>query len=234
MFMRKIVLALFFITLSITCLSQSSDVQQINKIITGDAAFEPLTYLASDELKGRSPKRPEIDTAAKYISNNFIQAGVKKIKGTTDYFQNFEIKLSIPAKHGSLKVNDSTFTIGNNLLQIGGEDVSLSVPIIFAGFGNKEDLDSIDVKGKIVVTRFGKSDSSSTGEALGYAKAKQFALVEKGALALIELFNQKDAPWDVIQHYFGQERVVPGKDSIPVLLLYAGDSTIISFIEKAE
>ena len=232
--MRKIVLALYFTALSITCISQSSDVKQINKIITAHAAFEPLDYLASDELKGRSPKRPEIDVAAKYISNNFVHAGVKKVQGASDYFQNFEIKLSIPAKQGSLKVSDSIFTLGNKLLQIGGDDISLTAPIIFAGFGNNEDLDSIDVKGKIVVTRFGKSDSSSTGEAFGYTKTKQFSLIEKGALALIELFNQQDAPWDAIQHYFGEERVVSGKDSIPVFLLDEGDSTIVSIIEKAE
>lgn len=234
MFVRKIVLALYFTALSITCLSQSTDVKQINKIITADEALEPLNYLASDELKGRSPKRPEIDVAAKYISSKLNQGGVKEIEGLNDYYQNFEIKFTIPAKQGSLKINDSAFTLGNKLLQIGGEDISLAVPIIFAGFGNKEELDSIDVKGKIVVTRFGKSDSSSTGEAFGYTKTKQYALVEKGALALIELFKQKDAPWDAVQHYFGKERVVSGKDSIPVLLLYAGDSTIISMIENAE
>ena len=232
--MRKIVLSLFFTALSITCISQSSDVKQINKIITSDAAFEPLNYLASDELKGRSPKRPEIDIAANYISNNFIQSGVKRINGTSDYFQNFEIKLIIPPKQGALKVNDSTFILGNKLLQIGGEDISLNVPIIFAGFGNKEELDSIDVKGKIVVTRFGKSDSSSTGEAFGNIKTKKSTLIEKGALALVELFNQQDAPWEAIQHYFGQERVASGKDSIPVFLLYAGDSTVISIIKNAD
>ena len=231
--MRKIVLTFYLTAFSIAGFSQSSELQQIDKIVSADAAFEPLNYLASDDLKGRSPKRPEIDVAAKYISSNLKKAGAIEINGAHDYYQTFEINLTTPAKQGSLEVNESKFTIGKELLQIGGQDISLNTPIVYAGFGNKEDLDSIDVKGKIVVTRFGTSDSSSTGEAFNNIPAKQSALVERGAIAMIELFHQKDAPWNAIQHYFGEDRVKSKKDSIPVLLLYAGDSTFMSSLKNA-
>ena len=229
--MRTQVLALCLATLTLTGFSQSSAVQQINKIVTADAALEPLFYLASDELMGRSPKRPEIEIAAKYISDNLKKAGVKSISGSNDYFQSFEIIFTTSPKEGSLKVNDSTFTIGNELLQLGGEDISLTAPIVYAGFGNASDLESIDVKGKIVITRFGSSDSSSTGKGFSIIRAKQSALVAKGAIAMIELFWQKDAPWEELQQHFGQERVVSKKDSIPVLIL-KGDLNFISSLKN--
>lgn len=72
-----------------------------------DRAVAPLIYLADDRLKGRSIDRPEIDTAADYIANQFreagarplpriagapplpSQAGAPRLHGTTGYFQTF-------------------------------------------------------------------------------------------------------------------------------------------------
>ena len=71
--------------------SQSADVQRINKIITRQSALEPLHFLASDELKGRATKRPEIHVAAKYIADFLKRNGVKPIAGAKDYYQSFEL-----------------------------------------------------------------------------------------------------------------------------------------------
>ena len=54
-------------------------VQDIDNMITGESALKPLRYLASDELMGRSPKRPEIQLAADYIADQFRMYGVEKI-----------------------------------------------------------------------------------------------------------------------------------------------------------
>ena len=232
--MRTIVRAVCLATLTLTGFSQSPTVQQINNIVTADAAPEPLFFLASDELKGRSPRRPEIDVAAKYISAQLKKAGVKEVTGVTDYYQTFEINFTTSAKEGSLKVKDSTFTIGNQLLQGGGQDVSLKAPIVFAEFGNTADVDNIDVKGKIVITRLGTSDSSSTGEGFNNIKFKQYALAQRGAIAMIELFWQKDVPWDALKNYLSQERAVLRKDSIPVFLLQGDEDFIASLKEAAE
>jgi hypothetical protein len=55
-----------------------------------DQALAPLLYLASDQLKGRYIGRPEIDTAALYIANQFREAGAKTVPGATGYFQIFQ------------------------------------------------------------------------------------------------------------------------------------------------
>lgn len=44
-------------------------------------AVAPLIYLADDRLRGRYIDRPEIDTAADYIANQFQQAGARPLPG---------------------------------------------------------------------------------------------------------------------------------------------------------
>ena len=60
-------------------------------------AMAPLLYLASDQLKGRSIWRPEIDTAAIYIANQFREAGARTVPGATGYFQRFTRQFAMPA-----------------------------------------------------------------------------------------------------------------------------------------
>src|SRR3954464_3266541 len=68
-------------------------IQEINAINTPDVALAPLRYLASDELMGRGTLRPEINIAARYISEQLRSLGVKEVAGTKDFFQNFEVKI---------------------------------------------------------------------------------------------------------------------------------------------
>ena len=157
--MLKKYLVLPLILLSVFGYPQSAIVKQINQVITPGEALEPLRYLASDELKGRSTRRPEIEIAAKYIADFFRQSNVKSLQEAQDYFQRFELKGVTPPADGSLRVNDSVFAVGKRLLQIGGGDVSLDAPIIYIGYGN--DLSAYNISGKIVLTDAGTSDSST-------------------------------------------------------------------------
>lgn len=225
--MRKLFLTSAVICISVLSHSQSANVQQINKVVTADSALQPLRFLASDELKGRSPKRPEIEVAANYISDFLKNSGVAEINGAPGFYQSFNLKTAVPAQEGSLHVNDKTFAIGNELLQIGGKDVSVSAPIVFANFGSVGDLDKLNIKGKIVVTNLGMDDSSKVREAIGNIKAKHDAVLQRGGVALIEGFWQKDVPWTAVQSRYGTERSVSNEDSIPVLLLNIDDETFI-------
>ncbi|WP_053043083.1 M20/M25/M40 family metallo-hydrolase [Thalassomonas actiniarum] len=61
-----------------------------------------ITYLASDELRGRASFSKEIDQAADYISKRFTDIGLKPMAGHTSFKQSFSI-YSISQK--SLKVS---------------------------------------------------------------------------------------------------------------------------------
>src|SRR4051794_15746497 len=89
----------------------TSAVNNITNELTQPVALAPLRFLASDELMGRGTARPEINIAARYISEQFRSFGLKEMPGTNDYFQTFNIQMRKPATDGSLTVNGNTYKI---------------------------------------------------------------------------------------------------------------------------
>lgn len=88
-----------------------------------DAAVAPLIYLASDQLKGRFIGRPEIDTAAIYIANQFREAGARPVPGATGYFQVFTRHFNANQMDSGSKPQD--LTLRNVLAFIPGTDPEL-------------------------------------------------------------------------------------------------------------
>jgi hypothetical protein len=203
--------------------AQQNIVQQINRSNPAPVALAPLRFLASDELMGRATMRSEINIAARYISEEFRSLGVKECKGTTDYFQTFDIKMVKPGKTGTLTVNDKTYKMGDDIIQIGGENMSISAPIVYAGFGTKEELEKLDIKGKIVVTKMGSNDSSKLMEAFGLMREKKKWVEEKGGIALIEKFRPMGYPWDAVKEFFTNERPQVGSNSNNIGLFLIND-----------
>lgn len=89
----KSIICVFIYCFVLNCVSgQSSVSSQINASNPPAIALSPLRFLASDELMGRSSTRPEINIAARYISESFRSFGLKTINGLPDYFQPFDLK----------------------------------------------------------------------------------------------------------------------------------------------
>jgi len=57
-----------------------------------------ITYLASDDLKGRASFSPEIEVAASYISQRFADIGLKTFNGLPTYKQTFTINSIVPSE----------------------------------------------------------------------------------------------------------------------------------------
>ncbi|MBS1972930.1 MAG: M28 family peptidase [Bacteroidetes bacterium] len=204
---------------SFSIAQQNVIVQQISSTNPPGVALAPLRFLASDELMGRGTMRSEINIAARYISEEFRAIGVKECKGAGDYFQPFSIKMVKYGKSGTLTVNDKTYKMGDDIIQVGGENIDLSAPVVYAGFGNKEELEKLDVKGKIVVTKMGNSDSSSLRESFEMMSAKRKLIQQKGGLALIEKFRPAGLAWETIKQFFVSERPQTGKNDFASFLV---------------
>lgn len=214
--------------------AQSSVTKQINAINTPAVALQPLHFLAADELMGRSTTRPEIHVAARYISEQFRSFGLKEAPGTRDYFQSFDLRMSKPASSGGFTLGGATYAFGGQLLPTGVDDVSLQAPVVYAGFGSKEDFDKLDVKGKIVVTNMGRNDSSSFMEGYRATSSKRKLAADKGAVALVERFREAGTSWKDVQHYLLGERVAasaPG-GGLPVLMLNDEGSSIVPLLKE--
>jgi len=66
--------------------------------ISIDRMTKDVTYLASDQLKGRASFSPEIEIAADYIGQRFSEIGLKPLKGLSTYKQTFDVTSITPDK----------------------------------------------------------------------------------------------------------------------------------------
>lgn len=171
-----------------------------------------LMYLASDELAGRRATSQGERLAAEYIAGEFEAYGVKQVPGQENFFQPLPFDEVIPAKSGSLKIGNSEFELGDNLLILKGGAMETTAESVFAGHGwfdeeaGIDDYKNLDVKGKIVFVLPGKPDSKNPMEVFKAMKIKQQLAAERGAIALIELYRLS-VPWQFFKQYFGNERL---------------------------
>ena len=89
--LRPALLATLFLAAAFAAPAQQSTLvpARIADATPPDQALAPLIYLASDQLKGRYIGTPGIDTAARYIADQFREAGARPVPGATGYFQLF-------------------------------------------------------------------------------------------------------------------------------------------------
>src|SRR4051812_44786885 len=210
--------------LSITVLfataQTSTAVKEINQLTAPTAALAPLRFLASDELMGRGTMRPEINIAARYISETFRSLGLEEVPGTNNYFQNFDIKFKRPATDGAFTVNGNTYAMTNALIEFSGDDVSITAPVVYTKHGTVEDLNGIDVKGKIVITEAGANNSASMRQGISMLGTKRKLLQEKGAVAIIERFKTGEVSWGRFQQRFTTEQASENKETgVPILIV---------------
>jgi Zn-dependent M28 family amino/carboxypeptidase len=83
--MKKVILSVFII-LSIT--NSSAQVKKEHNV-TASQLMEWITYLASDEMKGRANGSPEMKTAAYWIAKEFGENGIKPIIPDSGFIQNY-------------------------------------------------------------------------------------------------------------------------------------------------
>jgi len=232
--MRQAIFCIAFYIIVSQCFGQSSTLKQLDQINPPKIALAPLLFLASDELMGRATERPEINIAARYISEQFRSFGLKELPATQDFFQIFEIQFISPANAGSFTVGNKTFELGKDLLQASGITISLIAPVVFVDFGSKEDINKADVRGKIVVANMGENDSTAAARGFRFREAKQKLLQEKGAVALIERYRHATSEWESIKNNFLQERIAQPQDTmLPVFLVSDINDIIPSLIESA-
>jgi hypothetical protein len=213
----------------------ANTVKEIDQLITPASALAPLRFLASDELMGRGTMRPEINIAARYISEQFRSFGLKEVPGTSDYYQTFDLRMKKAATSGTFTVSGNTYGMINKLLQAKGGDISVNAPVVYAKHGTDSDLNNIDVKGKIVITETGTSDANSFIEGFRTLETKRKLLQDKGAVAIIERFKEGSFPWNGLQEYLTMEKVVKEEgNSIPVLFVKDDAGSLKNISGKTE
>ncbi|MFC3414488.1 M28 family peptidase [Algoriphagus hitonicola] len=167
-------------------------------------AIGHFTYLASDELMGRDPVRPEIELAEKYIAEQLKKYGASEIPGADGYYQNIPFRISSPPSTGKVTLADKNFTQGEDLLVLDGLAIEGDYPLVDIGFGLEEDFEGKDLSGKILISNVGAPNRISPADLFALGREKVVRAKEAGALGLIERFNIPSVPWQLVSNFLNR------------------------------
>ncbi len=185
--------------------------QSAEEALALDEVTDHIQFIASDDLRGRKPGTPGIDIAARYIAHHFEAYGLRQVSGVDGWFQTVPFATSIPPQTGTISLNGKTFTQGENLLARDGSRTELNAPVVFAGYGwvdekaGLDDFKNIEVRGKIVVVKMGTPNDASPGAAFNAGKKKKQFAKERGALAVIEVYDLA-FPWNNAKNFVGRRQ----------------------------
>ena len=234
--MRGIIL-LFLMLMAAGASAQRKVIESVTSSVTALESEAYMSFLASDEMRGRDTGSPEIDIAASYISTQLRVFGAKPVQGDSNYFQEVRLEKIIPATSASLTVGTDVFKSKDDLLYINGGSAALDSEIIFVGYGSSADFEKADVKGKIAVALAGTSSTTNAVQALlTDSPAKGKIAATHGAAALIEIMLLPGLPWQSLSNFLSNERMVTQKDqkSIPHLYMKKSEAASITSLMETK
>lgn len=204
--------------------------------LTAEDVKSHISYLASDDLKGRYPGTPGSIAAADYIRKQFQEAGLKLLG--EGGFQNFEVVVSVSAGEGNrLQVHHKNkklvvdytpfpFVVEDFTPFPFSKNGTVAAEVVFAGYGfeiNKDslvwnDYEGIDVSGKWVMILRGDPEmekQESRFVLYGDDRDKVLIARDKGAAGVLFVSGKKfDANDDLVSMYFDKTQSTAG---IPVM-----------------
>lgn len=109
-----------------------------------------LTYLASDELKGRDTGAEGQKLAADYLID-FYKANNLKGPLAGSYLQPFQLS-SVSWKEVSLKIGKNKLTLNEDFVFVGDADMKRNkkTDLVFLGLASDENISKVEVEGKMV------------------------------------------------------------------------------------
>ncbi len=210
----------FFIPLFISCQSR------FEPQITTPEIEEHISYMASDDLKGRYPGSEEDGLLASYITSSYKAAGLELFEKTG--LQHFDIVTDIEAGPGNSVNFDGqglVLDVDFNPLSFSGNG-TVTAELVFAGYGIKieqedvkwDDYQSIDPAGKwVMILRGvpGKQEPSSPFINYSEDRGKALLASDLGAAGVILVSGALFDPKDGLDELKGKQHAL----SIPVIQL---------------
>jgi hypothetical protein len=139
--------------------AQNPDAQKYASLITPEDLKANLSILASDALEGRETGKRGQRMAAAFIKSHFEELG---LAGPVDggYSQAVELYSTKPGDI-YLKVGQTKYLNYDEIAYYGSytTDGEVSVPVVFAGRGRKEDFDQLEIEGKAVIIQLASDEN---------------------------------------------------------------------------
>ena len=218
--------------------AQKKIIQKIEESVNAREIEAHLTFLCSDDMRGRDTGSREIDIAANYITSQLKIFGARPVQNDTSYFQQVLLEKITAPRRVSLVVGADSFKLKDDLLYLAGSSAALDGDIIFVGFGSNADFENADVKGKIVVAFAGSNDSTNAVQALfADSPAKGKIASKHGALALVEIMSLQGLTWQSLTNFLSADRMTTQKEnqnSLPHLFMKKTDGTAIAALIESK
>jgi len=134
----------------------TQDEQTVINGISADSLRSNLSFLASDDLKGRYTPSPELDIAATFIAARFRNAGLEPL-GDQDYFQVAHMVRRKPGAASGIEVHagNERIEIPAAAISIGRAGAALNVAeaaVVWVPSQDPALLEKVDISEKVVVT----------------------------------------------------------------------------------
>jgi aminopeptidase YwaD len=222
--MKRIPIFIIFFLFLISCTLQAQ--KKLSPEITTADLKTHISYLASDELKGRYTGSPGGVAASDYIRDQFREAGLKLLG--EDGFQNFEVVVSVKAgPNNAFRVNQQDVSNPADFTPFPfSKNATVSAGVAFAGYGFEISSDSLswndyqglDVNGKWVMILRGDPEiekQESRFINFGDDRDKVILARDKGAAGVIFVSGKKfEAKDELVSMYFDKTKSTAG---IPVV-----------------
>jgi len=165
-----------------------------------------IHYLASDEMSGRDTPSDELRIAARYLATTLMRYGVKPAPGTDDYLQRVPMSTVSPPTSGMILVGKDSLKINESAVMLRGDNMDMSAEMVWANYGAADDYNDLDVDGKTVVVLCGYEGQSSPQQWFFAGREKRERAAELGAVALIEVYNNPQLPFNFLVQFLSSPR----------------------------
>ena len=245
--MKKVVLVFLICYFFNGLKAQQTDILSIANSIDYDHFNKHLEFLSSDDLKGRDTGSEGYDKAANYVSDLFMENGLKPFGDDNTYFQNVPLlkqyinvrTISFYVENKSVKINAKYAENISFLINTDLERIDEKQQLVFVGYGlidsslNINDYEGLDVEGKTVIAALGAPKSFKD-----YASFDPFirikAALSQGAKGLI-LFYPKGLLQNAVykqMHGFLEKPVITLNDIALKDNMFDFDLKIAAFAHK--
>ena len=183
--------------------------------LTSEELEAHLRFIASDELEGRKTGSMGNAVASRYLAEHFRGWGLQPAGDQKGFLQPVPLFLQSPPVEGTITTTGTELLLGSDFVLLAGK-AQLEAPVVSAGHGLVDedsavnDYADLDVRGKLVVVKFGApesmSGSSQGGQRPLWSTQKRHLAAERGAAGILELLPRNQ--WRRVSRFLLRPRIV--------------------------
>ncbi len=203
--MNRAFLIVFTILISLNAEGQKI-VKKIEAEINRAQVESHIRFLAADEMRGRMTGTNENEITARYVAEQLRSFGVTPVTGQQSFIQEVPLMKNIPPTMAKVTLGDSTWMLWEDLIFFNKQNETFTAPLVYANYGLEEDIEDLDLEGKLVVVKAGTPEVDNPRAFFQLSPQKAARVREKGAIGLFELYRSQALPWSLLQNYLSGPR----------------------------